>query len=62
MISSKYTTIKEYVINYEILSIILINIVGALANPKDMTNHSKRPSLDLKVVLHTLVYSIGTWR
>jgi hypothetical protein len=31
----------------------------ALVKPKGMTNHSKRPSLDLKVVFHTSICSIG---
>jgi hypothetical protein len=29
--------------------------VGAFVKPKGMTNHSKRPSLDLKEVFHTSV-------
>jgi hypothetical protein len=33
----------------------------AFVKPKGMTNHSKRPSFDLKVVFHTSVCSIGTW-
>jgi hypothetical protein len=44
-----------------IASIILIKFVGAFVKPKGMTNHSKRPSFDLKVVFHTSVSSIGTW-
>jgi hypothetical protein len=33
---------------------------GASVKPKGMTNHSKRPFLELKTIFHTLVYSIGT--
>jgi hypothetical protein len=44
----------------KISSIILIKKFGALVKPKGMTNHSKRPSFDLKVVLHTFVHSIET--
>jgi hypothetical protein len=44
-----------------ISSIILIKVVGAFSKPKGMTNHSKRPSFDLKEVFHTSVCSIGTW-
>jgi hypothetical protein len=58
--SSKYMTTKEFVNGHKISSIILMNVVGALVKPKGMTNHSKRPSLDLKVVFHTSVCSIGT--
>jgi hypothetical protein len=54
-------TTKEFVNNFKISSIILINVVGALVKPKGMANHSKRPSLEFKVVFHTLVSSIGTW-
>jgi hypothetical protein len=43
---------------HKISSIILMNVIGALVKPKGMTNHSKRPSLDLKVVFHTSVDSI----
>jgi len=60
-ISSRYTTTKVLVKGHRISSIILINIVGAFVKPKVMTNHSKRPSFDLKAVFHTYVYSIGTW-
>jgi hypothetical protein len=31
-----------------------------LVNPKGMTNHSKRPSLNLKVAFHTSIFSIKT--
>jgi hypothetical protein len=30
-----------------------MKVVGAFVKPKGMTNHSKRPSFDLKVVFHT---------
>ena len=42
-------------------SIYLMKVAGALVKPKDMTNHSKNPSLDLKAVFHTSVDSIGIW-
>jgi hypothetical protein len=32
-----------------------------ILNPKRMTSHSWRPCLDLKVVFHTSVGSMGTW-
>jgi hypothetical protein len=50
---SKYTTTKELVKGLNTSSIILMKVVGALVKPKGMTNHSKRPSLDFKVVFHT---------
>jgi hypothetical protein len=59
--SSKYTTTKEFVNGHNISSIIHMNVVRELVKPKGMTNHSKRPSLDLKVVFHTSVFSIDTW-
>jgi hypothetical protein len=58
--SSKYTTTKELVKGLSTSSINLMKVVGAFVNPKGMTSHSKRPSLDLKVVFHTLVGSMGT--
>jgi hypothetical protein len=30
-----------------------MKVAGAFFNPKGITNHSKRPSLDLKAVFHT---------
>jgi hypothetical protein len=59
--SSRYTTTKLLVNGHRISSIILMKVVGAFFKPKGMTNHSKRPSFDLKVVFHTSLYSIGTW-
>ena len=56
--SSKYTTTKEFVNSHNISSIILMNVSKELVNPKGMTSHSKVPSLDLKVIFHTLVHSI----
>jgi hypothetical protein len=38
-----------------------MKVAGAFVKPKGMTNHSKRPSFDLKDVFHTSVSSIGTW-
>jgi hypothetical protein len=59
--SSKYTTTKELVKGINTSSINLMKVVGAFVNPKGMTNHLKRPYLDLKVVLHTSVGLMGTW-
>jgi hypothetical protein len=42
-------------------SISLMKVAGAFVNPKGMTSHSKRPSLDLKEIFHVLEGSIGTW-
>ena len=59
--SSKYTTTNELVNGRKMSSISLKKVAGAFVNLKGMTNHSKRPSLDLKVAFHTLEGSIGTW-
>jgi hypothetical protein len=59
--SSKYTTTKELVKGLNTSSINLMKVVGAFVKIKGMTSHSKRPSLDLKVVFHTSVGSMGTW-
>jgi hypothetical protein len=59
-ISSKYTTTKELLKGLNTPSINLMKVVGAFVKPKGMTNHLKRPSLDLKVVFHTSVGSMGT--
>jgi hypothetical protein len=59
--SSRYTTTKESVKGLNTSSINLMKVAGAFIKPKGMTNHSKRPSLDLKVVFHTSVCSMGTW-
>jgi hypothetical protein len=59
--SSKYTTKKEFVKGLNISSINLMKVVGAFVNPKGMTNHSKRHSLDLKIVFHTSGGLVGTW-
>jgi hypothetical protein len=59
--SSIYTITKELVEGLNTSSINLMNVVGAFVRPKGMANHSKRPYLDLKVVFHTLVGSMGTW-
>jgi cyanate permease len=59
--SSKYTTTKELVKGLNSSSTNLMKVVGAFVKPKSMTNHSKRPSLYLKVVFHTSVGSMGTW-
>jgi hypothetical protein len=58
--SSRYTTTKELVKGLNISSINLMKVVGAFFKPKGMTIHSKRPYLDLKVVFHTSVGSMGT--
>jgi hypothetical protein len=59
--SSKYTTTKELVKGLNISSINLMKVTGAFVRPKGMANHSKRPSLDLKVVFQTSVGLMGTW-
>ena len=51
MMSSKYTTTNELVNGRKISSISLMKVAGAFVNPKGITNHSKRPSLDLKAAL-----------
>ena len=61
MISSKYTTKNELVNGYKMSSISLMKVARAFVNLKGITNHSKRPSLALKVVFHTSKGSIGTW-
>jgi hypothetical protein len=48
--SSKYATKKDLVKGLNTSSINLMKVVGAFVRPKGMTNHSKIPSLDLKVV------------
>jgi hypothetical protein len=58
--SSKYTTTKELVKGINTSSINLMKVDGALVKPKDMTNHSKRPYLDLKYVFHTSIGLMGT--
>ena len=59
--SYKYTTTNALVKGWKMSSITLMKVGGVFVNLNDMTNHSKRPSLDLKVVFHTLKGSIGTW-
>jgi hypothetical protein len=59
--SSRYTTTKQLVKGLNTSSINLMKVVGAFVNPKGMTNHSKRPSLDFNVVFHTSIGSMGTW-
>ena len=58
--SSKYTTMNELVKGRKIFSFSLMKVVGELFNPKDMTIHYKRVSLDLNVVFHKSKGSIGT--
>jgi hypothetical protein len=53
--SSRYTTTKVLVNGRRISSIILMKVAGEFFKPKGMTNHSKRPSFDLKAVFHTSV-------
>jgi cyanate permease len=61
-ISYKHTTIKELVKGLNVTSSInLMKVVGAFVKPNAMTNHSKKPSLDLNALFHTLVGSMGTW-
>jgi hypothetical protein len=59
--SSRHITKKILVNGHRISSIILMKVAGAFFKPKGMTNHSKRPSFDLKTVFYTFVCSIGTW-
>jgi hypothetical protein len=59
--SYKYTTTKELVKGLNTSSINLVKVVSAFVRPKGMTNHSKRPYLDLKVVFQTSIGSMGTW-
>jgi hypothetical protein len=59
-VSSKYTTTKEMEKGLNTSSINLMKSVGAFVKPKGMTNQSKRTSLDLKLVFHTSVSSMGT--
>lgn len=42
-------------------SISLMKFAWAFVNLNDMTNHSERPSLDLKATFHTSEGLIGTW-
>jgi hypothetical protein len=49
--SSRYTTTKLLVNGHRISSIILMKVARAFVKPKGMTNHSKRPSFDLKADL-----------
>jgi uncharacterized protein YdaL len=60
-IPSKNTTKKYLVKVLNTSSINLMKVDGAFVNPKGMTNHSKRPSLNLKFVFHTSIGSMGTW-
>jgi len=61
IIASKYITMNELVKGHKISSIKLMKVVGAFVKPKGMTKNLKIPSLDLKVIFHTFVGSIGTW-
>jgi hypothetical protein len=57
--SSKYTTTKELMKGLSTSSINLMKVVGEFVKTKSMTCHLKIPSLDLKVVFHTSVGSLG---
>ena len=59
--SSKYITTNELVNGCKMSSISLMKVAGAFVSLKGMTNHSKRPSLDLKAFFYTSVSSISTW-
>jgi hypothetical protein len=59
--SSKYITTKELLKGLNTSSLNLMKMVGAFDKPKGMTNHSNRPSLDLKVVFHTSIGFMGNW-
>ena len=52
---------NESVKGRKMSSISLMKVAGKFVNLKGMTNHSKRPSLDLKVLFNTLEGSKGTW-
>jgi hypothetical protein len=58
--SSKYITTKYLGKGLNTSSINLMKGVGEFVKPKGMTNNKKRPSLDLKLVFHTSVGSMGT--
>jgi hypothetical protein len=58
--SSRYTTTKELVKGINTLSNNIMKVVGTFVKPKGMIIHSKRPFLDLKVVFHTSIGSMGT--
>jgi hypothetical protein len=58
--SSKYNTTKELVKGLNTSSINLMKVASAFVRPKGMTNHSKRPSLDLKFVFQKSVGAMGT--
>jgi hypothetical protein len=57
---SIYTTTKELAKGLNTSYINLMKFVGAFVKTKGMTIPSKTPSLDLKVVFHTPVGSMGT--
>jgi hypothetical protein len=61
MMPTKYKTTKYLVKGVNTTSNNLRKDVGAFVKPKGMRIHLKRPYLDLKVVFHTLVGSMGTW-
>jgi hypothetical protein len=54
-----YTTTKELVKGCKIPSINLMKVDGAFIKKKCMTNHLKITSLDLKLVFHTSICSMG---
>jgi hypothetical protein len=49
----KYTTTNLTMNVCKLLCINLINILGAFVGPNDMTNHSYKPYLALKVIFHS---------
>jgi hypothetical protein len=57
--SSRYTTTNKLVKGCRISSINLMKVVVEFFKPKGMTNHSKRPSFDLKAFFHISVSYIG---
>jgi len=61
MISSKLKTMNDLAKGHKMSSISLIKVSGEFFNPKGITIYSKRIWLDLKVVFHTFMGSIGTW-
>jgi hypothetical protein len=51
---------KKLVKGLNTSSINIMKVDGAFVKSNGMTNHSKRPSLDLKVIFHTSVGLMGT--
>jgi hypothetical protein len=52
-ISSKYTTMNLPKNGFKTSFIILMNVLGALVNLNDITNHSNSPYFVLNVIIHS---------